>query len=89
MRLEGCVRRDVKMGIRGISCILYVHKHSDTSPRDDECGHAQYDDEGVHGQHDTRGSTALRTLLQSSLTREGLGGVRVPWGFTLTRVGCM
>ena len=30
------------MGFRGTSCILYVHKHRTTSPRDDECGHAQY-----------------------------------------------
>ena len=47
--------------------ILYVHKHRATSPRDDECGRAQYDDEcecasarmctneGVHEVHDTMG----------------------------------
>ena len=32
MRLEGCVRRDDKMKLRATSCILYVHKHRDTSP---------------------------------------------------------
>ena len=62
MRLEGCVRRDDKMDIRGTSCILYVNKHRDNSPTDDECGHAQYnyecdcaqyDDQGVHKVHDT------------------------------------
>ena len=47
MRLEGCVRRDDKMEIRGTSYMLYVHKHRDTFPTDDECGRAQYDDEGV------------------------------------------
>ena len=64
MRLEGCVRRDVMMYFRGISCILYVHKHRAASPRDDECRRAQYDDEcervlvrmrtdeGVHEVHD-------------------------------------
>ena len=30
------------IGFRGTSCILYVHKHRTTSPRDDECGCAQY-----------------------------------------------
>ena len=28
------------MEFRGNSCILYVHKHRATSPRDDECEHA-------------------------------------------------
>ena len=55
MRLEGCVRRDDKIDIRGTSCILYVHKHEDTSPRDDECGRAQYAEQGVHEEHDTMG----------------------------------
>ena len=64
MRLEDCIRRDVMMGFRGTSCMLYVHKHKATSLRDDECGHAQYDDEcecaqyddeGVHEAHDTMG----------------------------------
>ena len=52
--------------VRGTSCILYVHKHRATSPRDDECGRAPYDehecahvrthtDEGVHKAHDTMG----------------------------------
>ena len=45
MRLEGCVRSDNKMDVRGISCILYVHKHRDTSPKDDECRLTHYDDE--------------------------------------------
>ena len=53
MRLEGCVRRDDKMVIRGTSCILYVHKHRDVFPRDDERGRAQYDEQGVHKKHDT------------------------------------
>jgi len=35
--------------------MLYVHKYSDTSPRDDECKRAQYDEHGDHGEHDTRG----------------------------------
>jgi len=64
MRLESCVRRDVMMDFRGTTCILYVHKHRATSPRDDECGRVQYDDEcervlarmrtdeGVHEAHD-------------------------------------
>ena len=33
------------MDIRLTSYILYVHKHRDTSPRDDECGCAHYHDE--------------------------------------------
>ena len=33
MRLEICVRKD-DMEMRGISCMLYVHKHRDTSPSD-------------------------------------------------------
>ena len=37
------------MGIRGISCMLYVHNHRDTSPKDDECGCAQYDEHDDHG----------------------------------------
>ena len=57
-----------------ISCILYVHKHRDTSPRDDECERRQYDDECECEQyndevHDIRGSADLRTSLQISLTR--------------------
>ena len=63
MRLEGCVIRDDKMKFRETSCMLYVHKHRDTSPRDDECGRAQYDDEGVYEEHDTRGSADLRMSL--------------------------
>ena len=63
MRLDGCVRRDVKMRIKGTSCMLYVHKHRDTSSRDGECGHAQYDDEGVHGKHDIEDSADFRTSL--------------------------
>ena len=54
------------IGHRGASCILYVHKHRATSPRDDECGRAPYDerecaqvrmhtDEGVHEVHNTMG----------------------------------
>ena len=34
--------------------MLYVHKHKDTFPWDDECRCTQYDDEGVHEAHDTR-----------------------------------
>jgi len=75
------------MEIRGTSCILYVHKHIDTFPRDDEYGCAQYDDEGVHEEHNIWGSADLQTSLQSSLTKEGPGDVRTPWGFTLARVG--
>ena len=41
------------MNIRGTSCILYVHKHRDTSSRDDECGRSQYDELGVYEEHDT------------------------------------
>ena len=64
--------------------MLCVHKHRDTSLRDDKCGCTQYDDEGDHGEHDTKGSTDLRTSLQTtSLTREGPGGVRATWGSTL------
>ena len=55
------------MDLKGTSCILYVHKHRATFPRDDECERAQYDDEckcararmrtdeGVHEAHDTMG----------------------------------
>ena len=43
MRLEGYVKRDIMMDLEGR--MLYVHKHRATSPRDDECGCAQYDDE--------------------------------------------
>ena len=39
--------------------MFYVHKHRATSPRDDECGHAQYDDDGIHEVHDTKGSADL------------------------------
>ena len=57
MRLEGCVRRNITMDLEG---------HRATSPRDDECGRAPYDerecaqvrmhtDEGVHEAHDTMG----------------------------------
>ena len=67
--------------------MLYVHKHRATSPRDDECRRAQYDEQGDHGEHDTRGSVDLRTSLQSSLTREGPGGVLAFSRFTLTRAG--
>ena len=43
----------------------------------DECGRAQYNDESVYGKHDTRGSSDLRTLLQTvSLTRENPRCVR-------------
>ena len=63
MRLESCVRRDVIMGFRGTSCMLYVHKHRATSLIDDECGYAQYNDEGVHEAHATRGTTELRRSL--------------------------
>ena len=60
--------------------MLYVHKHMDTFPRDDEYGCAQYDDEGVHGEHNIWGSADLRTPLQGSLTREGLGDGANPLG---------
>ena len=82
------------MDVRVTSCILYVHKHIDTSPRDDECGRApyddececaQYDDEGVHEAHDTRGSLDLRTSLQINLIRGSKGCASV-LGFTLARV---
>ena len=46
--------------------MLYVHEHSDTSPRDDECKHAQYDEHGDHGEHDTRGSVDHQTSLQTA-----------------------
>ena len=57
MRLEGCVRRNIKMDLEG---------HRATSPRDDEWGRAPYDececaqvrmhtDEGVHETQDTMG----------------------------------
>ena len=52
MRLEGCVRKRHYDGFRETSCILYVHKHRATSPRDDECGRAQYDDECEYVQYD-------------------------------------
>ena len=66
MRLEGCVKKRCIIGLRGTSCILYVHKHRATSPRDDECRCVPYDergrtqvrmhtDEGVHEVHDTMG----------------------------------
>ena len=31
--IRGCVRKDDKIEFRGTSCILYVHKHRDTSPK--------------------------------------------------------
>ena len=57
MRQEGCVRRNITMDLEG---------HRATSPRDDECDRASYDerecvqvrihtDEGVHEAHDTMG----------------------------------
>ena len=49
MRLKDFVRRDAKLGIRGISYILYVHKHRDTSPRGDEFGRAKYDEHKIMG----------------------------------------
>ena len=55
MRPEGCVIRD-DMEIRGISCMLYVHKHRDTSSETmspDE--YSMLMREGVHGKHDTKG----------------------------------
>ena len=67
--------------------MLCVYKHRNTFNRDDEFGREQYDDESDHGKHDSRGSANLRRSLQSSLTREGLGGVRSLWGFTFARVG--
>ena len=54
MRLESCVRRDDKMEFRGTSCMLYIHKHRDTSP-ETWVRRTLYDDEGVHGEHDTKG----------------------------------
>ena len=57
MRLGGCVERDDKIEIRGTSCMLNVHKPRDTSPRDDECRRAQYDEQGVHRENDTKVST--------------------------------
>ena len=50
---------------------MYVDKHRATTPRDDECGRAPYDerecaqvlmhtDEGVHETYDTMGFTLAR-----------------------------
>ena len=62
------------------SCMLYVHKHRDTSPRDVECGRAQYDDEGVRAEHDTRGSVDFQTSLQTASLTERVQGYASPLG---------
>ena len=52
-----CQKRCI-IGLKGTSCILYVHKHRSISPRDDEYGRAQvrmHTNEGVHEVHDTMG----------------------------------
>ena len=86
MELEGCVRRDVKMGIRGTSCMLYIYKHKDTSPKQNDCGCAQYDEHGDHGEHDTRDFADLRTSLQTASLTKRVQGVCEPPGDSRSHV---
>ena len=87
MRLEGCVRRDDKMEIRGISCMLYVHKHKDTSPETMSPNPYSILMRVFMGSMKLRDSIDLRTSIQISLTREDPGAVQAPQRFTLARVG--
>ena len=57
-RARGLCQKRRIIGLRGTSCILYVHKHRATSPRDDEreCARVRMcTDEGFHEAHDTMG----------------------------------
>ena len=85
MRLDGCVRRD-DMEIRGISCMLYVHKHWDTSPKTMSPDAYSMLMRVFMGSMTPRGSADLRTSIHISLTREDPGGVRAPQRFTLAHV---
>ena len=87
MRLEICVRRDDKIEIRGTSCMLYVHKHRDTSPDTMSADAQSMMIRVFMGSMTLRGSADLQTSLQISLTREGLGVVRVPKNSHSARVG--
>ena len=76
MRLDGCVRRDDKMEFRGNSCMLYVQKHRDTFSETMSVDAHNMMMRVFMGSMTPRGSIDLQMSLQSSLTREGLGGVR-------------
>ena len=75
MRLEGWVKRDDKMEIRRTSCMLCAHKHRNTSPETMSANAHSMMMRVFMGRMTPRSSTDLRTSLQISLTREGLGGV--------------
>ena len=87
MKLEDCVRRDDTVDIRGISCMLYVHKHRDTSSKTMSADAHSMMMSVFMGSMTPRGSADLQTSLQISLTGEGPGGVQAPWEFTLACVG--
>ena len=63
MRLEGCVRRDDEMRFREISCMLYVHKHRNTSPETMSVDAHSMMMRVFIGSMTPRGSTDLRTSL--------------------------
>ena len=60
--------------------MLYVHKHMNTSPRDDNCGRSQYDEHDDHGELDIKGSADLWTSLQTASLTERVQGVCEPPG---------
>ena len=78
MKLEGCVKRDDKMKFRGISCMLYVYKHRDTSLETMSVDMHDMMMRVFMGSMTPRDFIDLWTSLQISLTRDGPGGVQAP-----------
>ena len=95
MRLEDCVRKDIRMDLeRPHAYCMFIsigllplemtsadaHRMMSANAHRCESTHMR-----VFMRRMTWGSADLRTSLQINLT-EGPGGVRAPWGFTLARV---